>query len=159
MEDPDLLTRLADEGICLDVCPTSNVALSVVPGLHAHPLPQLLEAGVPCSINADDPLLFGMGLLDEYVVCRQALGLDDAVLASCARASIEHSGAPADQRRPCPSGHRRLVGVVGRQSRVNNRSTVVPTWARVSTGSSALATSMAASFRAARRRSARGWSG
>ncbi len=98
VEDPDLLTRLADEGICLDVCPTSNVALSVVPGLHAHPLPQLLEARVPCSINADDPLLFGMGLLDEYVVCRQALGLDDAVLASCARASIEHSGAPADSK-------------------------------------------------------------
>jgi adenosine deaminase len=71
------------------------VALSVVPALDAHPLPELMKAGVPCSINADDPLLFGVGLLDEYVVCREKLGLDDAALASCALASIEHSGAPS----------------------------------------------------------------
>jgi len=96
VEDPDLMGRLAEDQVCLDVCPTSNVSLSVVPGFHAHPLPVLLDAGVPCSINADDPLLFGVGLLDEYTVCRQQLALDDAALADCARASIRHSGAPAD---------------------------------------------------------------
>jgi len=96
VEDAELVRRLADDHVCLDVCPTSNVSLSVVPALHAHPLPELLAAGVPCSINADDPLLFGVGLLDEYVVCRERLGLDDATLAACALSSVEHSGAPAD---------------------------------------------------------------
>ncbi len=96
VEDSELVRRLADDGVCLDVCPTSNVSLAVVPALHAHPLPELLDAGVPCSINADDPLLFGVGLLDEYVVCRERLGLDDAALAACALSSVEHSGAPAD---------------------------------------------------------------
>jgi len=96
VEDAELVRRLADEQVCLDVCPTSNVSLSVVPALHAHPLPELLEAGVPCSINADDPLLFGVGLLDEYVVCREHLGLDDTALAACALSSVEHSGAPAE---------------------------------------------------------------
>jgi adenosine deaminase len=96
VEDTDLVRRLADDHVCLDVCPTSNICLSVVPALSVHPLPELLAAGVPCSINADDPLLFGVGLLDEYVVCREHLGLDDATLAACARSSIEHSGAPAD---------------------------------------------------------------
>jgi adenosine deaminase len=81
VEDADLVRRLAGDNVCLDVCPTSNVSLSVVSALDVHPLPQLLEAGVPCSINADDPLLFGVGLLDEYVVCRARRGLDDAVLA------------------------------------------------------------------------------
>jgi adenosine deaminase len=95
-EDAALLDRLADDQVCLDVCPTSNVSLAVVDGFHAHPLPYLLDAGVPCSINADDPLLFGVGLLDEYVLCRERLGLDDTALASCARASIDHSGAPDD---------------------------------------------------------------
>ena len=66
----------------------------VVPDLGAHPLPTLVAAGVPCSINADDPLLFGVGLLDEYLVCRERLGLDDGVLAACARNSIIHSAAP-----------------------------------------------------------------
>jgi adenosine deaminase len=94
IEDSTLVARLADHGICLDVCPTSNVLLSVVSDLESHPLPHLLSAGVACSINADDPLLFGVGLLDEYELCRSHLGLDDAVLAGCARSSIEHSGAP-----------------------------------------------------------------
>jgi adenosine deaminase len=97
--DPTLVARLADAGVCLDVCPTSNLLLSVVPALCQHPLPALLAAGVRCSINADDPVLFGAGLLDEYEVCRTALGLDDASLAACARASFAHSAAPEHLRR------------------------------------------------------------
>jgi adenosine deaminase len=94
VEDPALVARLADEGICLDVCPTSNELLGVVPSIEAHPLPALLDAGVRCSINADDPLLFGPGILEEYQLCRDRLGLDDARLAAVARWSLEASGAP-----------------------------------------------------------------
>lgn len=97
-EDPDVLRLLAERQVCLDVCPTSNVSLSVVPELTAHPLRTLLDAGIPCSINADDPLLFGTGIADEYDACRRVLQLDDATLAACARASLEHSGAPTDVR-------------------------------------------------------------
>jgi adenosine deaminase len=104
VEDPTLVRRLADEQVCLDVCPTSNVSLSVVPSLRAHPLLGLVGAGVPCSINADDPLLFGVGLLDEYVVARNELGLDDHALASCASASLDHSGAPADVKAKAHQG-------------------------------------------------------
>jgi adenosine deaminase len=93
VEQPGLPDRLADKGVCLDVCPTSNVSLSVFPSLDAHPLPQLLAAGVRVSINADDPLLFGPGLLEEYVLCRDAFGLGDLELARIAATSIEASGA------------------------------------------------------------------
>jgi adenosine deaminase len=99
VEDPSLVARLADEGICLDVCPSSNVALGVVPRLEDHPLPQLLDAGVPCSLNADDPLLFGPGILAEYRLCRDQLGLDDDRLAAVAAASIAASGAPDDLKK------------------------------------------------------------
>ena len=94
VEDPELVRRLADEGVCLDVCPTSNVALSVYPSLDDHPLPELIEAGVMCSINADDPLLFGPGILEEYELCRRELDLDDQVLAQVAIWSLEASAAP-----------------------------------------------------------------
>lgn len=94
VEDPAVVELLADTGTCLDVCPTSNLLLAVVPSLDAHPLPALLAAGIPCSLNADDPLLFGPGLLEEYELARADLGLDDAALAAIARASITHSGAP-----------------------------------------------------------------
>lgn len=96
LEDPALVARLADEQVCLDVCPTSNLLLGVVDDLAKHPLPRLLSAGVPCSVNGDDPLLFGSGLLDEYTRCREELGMDDAALARVAADSLTHSGAPED---------------------------------------------------------------
>ncbi|WP_426514686.1 hypothetical protein ACPPVO_24360 [Dactylosporangium sp. McL0621] len=92
--DPGLLDRLAAGNVALDVCPTSNVMLSVVPSITRHPLPALLARGVPCSINADDPLLFDTDLLTEYARVRDHLGLTAAQLADCARTSLRHSGAP-----------------------------------------------------------------
>jgi adenosine deaminase len=94
IEDPELVRRLADSGIVCDVCPTSNFLLSVYPSIAEHPLPQLLEAGVQCSLNADDPLLFGPGMLEEYELVQRELALDDATMAAIARASIDGSGAP-----------------------------------------------------------------
>ncbi len=94
-EDPELVRRIAAEGVCLDVCPTSNLMLSVVADLASHPLAGLIEAGVRCSLNGDDPLLFGPGLLQEYQLGRDTLGLDDTAIAWLARCSIEDSGAGA----------------------------------------------------------------
>jgi len=66
----------------------------VYPSIAEHPLPQLLAAGVQCSLNGDDPLLFGPVLLEEYELARAEMQLDDAALANIARASIDGSGAP-----------------------------------------------------------------
>jgi len=103
-EVPGLVEQLAAEGICLDVCPTSNIMLSVFPSLAEHPLPRLLAAGVKCSINADDPLLFGPSMLDEYELCRREFGLTDEQLAFVARCSIECGGAPASVKAGALSG-------------------------------------------------------
>ena len=94
IEDPTLVSRLAAERICLDVCPSSNLLLNVFPSVQDHPLPALLEAGVPCSLASDDPLLFGPSLLDEYELCRDGMGLSDEQLAAIARSSFEFSAAP-----------------------------------------------------------------
>ncbi|HZR12073.1 MAG TPA: adenosine deaminase [Acidimicrobiia bacterium] len=96
LEDGALVQRLADSGVCCDVCPTSNVMLSIVPSLAAHPLGVLLDAGVRCSVGADDPLLFDTDVLREYELCRDVLGFDDERLAAVARTSFEASAAPAD---------------------------------------------------------------
>jgi len=80
----------------LDVCPTSNQLLGTVGGSDLQsPLKQFLEAGVPCTINSDDPLLFGCSLLGEYERCRRELKMSDEELAKCAAASFEHSRAPS----------------------------------------------------------------
>jgi adenosine deaminase len=62
---------------------------------------------VPCSLGADDPLLFGASLLDEYDHARTTLGLDDAQLAEIARVSLRSGGAPSALR------ERALAGVDG----------------------------------------------
>jgi len=103
-EIPGLVERLAEEGICLDVCPTSNVMLSVVPDLAHHPLPALLDAGVRCSVNGDDPLLFGPTLLEEYELCRAEFGFDDARMAEIARTSLECGGASTGVRQAAVAG-------------------------------------------------------
>jgi hypothetical protein len=59
VEDPALIEHLAAEGIPLEVCPTSNICLGVYLDLAEHALPQLLSAGVPVSLNRDDPPMFG----------------------------------------------------------------------------------------------------
>jgi adenosine deaminase len=99
VEDPRVLELLAERGTCLDVCPTSNVVLDVYPSLEEHPLPQLLEAGVRCSLGADDPLLFGVDVVDEYVAAHVRMGVSVARLVGVARASIESSFAPDDVKR------------------------------------------------------------
>jgi adenosine deaminase len=94
VQDMALLEQLASRGTVLDVCPTSNVMLSVSDSLATHPMPSLLRAGVRCSLGADDPLLFDTDLLAEYHIARDELRLTDEELADVATASIEASGAP-----------------------------------------------------------------
>jgi adenosine deaminase len=65
VEDRDLPRRLADEGTVLDLCPISNVRLKVSPSIATHPLRALLQAGVRCTVNSDDPILFGNYLMDD----------------------------------------------------------------------------------------------
>ena len=113
-EVPALVERLAAEQICLDVCPTSNLMLAVLPSLAEHPLPALLDAGVRCSVNADDPLLFGPSLLDEYELCRREFGFADDRLADIVRTSIECGNAPDEVRTAALDGiDRWLVGASG----------------------------------------------
>jgi adenosine deaminase len=93
-EDPDLLRRVVDAGVALEVCPVSNVALGVYTDLTSVPLPQLLEAGATVALGADDPLLFGSRLAGQYTTMRAAHELDDATLAELARMSFRASRAP-----------------------------------------------------------------
>jgi adenosine deaminase len=94
IEDPALVRRLADEQVTCDVCVTSNLTLGLYPSAREHAIGALVDAGVPVTINADDPLLFGSGLLDEYVLVRDAFGWPDELMARIARASLDASAAP-----------------------------------------------------------------
>jgi aminodeoxyfutalosine deaminase len=66
VEDPGLVAELAGRGTVLDVCPLSNLRTGVVRSLEEHPLPQLVAAGVRCSISTDDPAMFDTDLTRDY---------------------------------------------------------------------------------------------
>lgn len=95
-EDPRLMARLADRQITCEVCPSSNVSLGVYERAEAVPLRTLFEAGVPMALGADDPLLFGSRLADQYDLARDVHAFTDPELAELARQSIRGSRAPED---------------------------------------------------------------
>jgi adenosine deaminase/aminodeoxyfutalosine deaminase len=91
VQDEALLARLRDEAIPLEVCPTSNVCTRAVASLAEHPLPALVAAGVPVTINSDDPPMFSTTLTHEYEVAADLLQLDEAGIADLARAAVRAS--------------------------------------------------------------------
>ena len=71
VEDKGLLQELAARSIVCDVCPVSNLRTGVVESLQVHPLPEMLRAGILCSISTDDPAMFDTDLTREYETASQ----------------------------------------------------------------------------------------
>jgi adenosine deaminase/aminodeoxyfutalosine deaminase len=114
VHDPALLTRLRDEAIVLEVCPTSNVCTRSVASLAEHPLPALVAAGVPVTINSDDPPMFSTTLNNEYAVAAELLGLDESGVTELARAAVRASFLTE-------SGKAELLGEIDRYETVFGR--------------------------------------
>ncbi|MYW65374.1 adenosine deaminase [Streptomyces sp. SID8379] len=90
-QDPKLLAHLAEHGIPLEVCPTSNIATRAVRTLDEHPLKQFVDAGVTVTINSDDPPMFATDLNTEYAVAARLLGLDERGVADLAKNAVRAS--------------------------------------------------------------------
>jgi len=98
VEDAALLRHLRDRGIPLEVCITSNVATGAVASLDAHPVRRLYDAGVPITLNTDDPAMFATTLSDEYALAAQQFGFSEAELRGISengfRFGFRRSGQP-----------------------------------------------------------------
>ncbi|ANK74367.1 MULTISPECIES: adenosine deaminase [Ensifer] len=89
IEDADLVRRLADEGVVLEVCPGSNISLQVFPDFASHPLWALHEAGVRVTLNSDDPPFFHTSLAQEYDIASAVMGFSDDEINGMTRTAIE----------------------------------------------------------------------
>lgn len=89
IENPDLVRRIADQGVVLECCPSSNVALQVFPDLASHPFPALRAAGCKVTLNSDDPPYFRTSLKREYEIAAEHFGLDEKALSAITRSAIE----------------------------------------------------------------------
>lgn len=100
IEDPAVVAFCAERGVTFDVCPISNVGLKVVPSMVAHPLRQLMDAGIRCTLSTDDPLCFANTLNEEYLAISHELGFTRRELAKIARAGWEVAVLDPEKKQP-----------------------------------------------------------
>ena len=97
MLDSDLVARLVDAQVPIDVSPTSNVRTRVVERIEDHPLPAMFDAGLLVTLNTDDPTMFGTDLTEEYRTAHR-LGLSPAGLVRLAANGVRASYLGMAQR-------------------------------------------------------------
>ncbi|TIL35290.1 adenosine deaminase [Mesorhizobium sp.] len=89
IENPDLVRRIADEGVVLECCPSSNIALKVFDSFADHPFPALLAAGCKVTLNSDDPPYFRTSLKREYDIAAEHFSMNDKALAAVTRTAMD----------------------------------------------------------------------
>ena len=90
IEDPALVETLRLRQIPLEVCPVSNYCLGIVKQGEMHPIREMFDAGLNCSINSDDPAMFSTSLSNEYTTLA-SLGFSWLELQQLNRNALEAS--------------------------------------------------------------------
>lgn len=97
VEDPDLMAYLREHRITLEVCPSSNMRLGLCAAISRHPVGMLMAAGVPVTINSDDPVLLGTDLSRELHTVATAFSLTAPQLTELMNAAAKAAFMPLDQ--------------------------------------------------------------
>ena len=98
VEDPDLLARLGQARVPLDLCPVSNVRTGTVSSLEAHPIRRLLNAGIPVTISSDDPIVFDTCVTAELALLHLAHGFSWRELGELTLHAVTASFLPSVER-------------------------------------------------------------
>ena len=77
VEDPELVRRLIEEQITLEVCVTSNYQTKVVPSIEAHPIRRLFNAGVRVTVNSDNRTVSNTNVRKELDILRNVFGFKE----------------------------------------------------------------------------------
>jgi len=97
IEDPALVERLVRDRVPLTLCPLSNVRLRAIDVLEEHPLPRMMDAGLLCTVNSDDPAYFGGYVGDTFHAVHEALAIEPERLRELARNSFVASFLDDDE--------------------------------------------------------------
>lgn len=98
VEDMDLVRRIRDEGVVLEVCPGSNIALNVFSSFKAHPLRMFYDMGLKVTLNSDDPPFFHSSLAREYQIAATEMGFSNSELDQMTRTALEAAFIDEDTR-------------------------------------------------------------
>jgi aminodeoxyfutalosine deaminase len=106
IRDPQLMDKLIERQIPLEICPQSNLrtgALAKLIGIECarledHPLLKFVARGVPVTLSTDDPAMFHITLNDTYALAASGMHLTTAQLVSIAAAGFHYSFLPAAEK-------------------------------------------------------------
>jgi aminodeoxyfutalosine deaminase len=90
-QDRELLDRLVQQQVPLEICLSSNLRTGCCGALPEHPLGTYLDQGALVTLNTDDPAMFGTSLIREYELARDAFGLTESQLRILAANSFRAS--------------------------------------------------------------------
>jgi aminodeoxyfutalosine deaminase len=110
--DAALLELIAQRGVAIDSCLTSNRITGASPEETEHPLKDFLARGISVTLNSDDPAFFGATLLAEFELAAKH-GLTRADLTTLARNSFRCSFAPESAKRAWLAELESYLGVPG----------------------------------------------
>ncbi len=85
--DPELIKRLAADGVYVEVCLSSNLQTGAVAKLSEHPLPKFLEAGVKVALCTDNPTVSSTSLAREYALAMETFGFSEDDIRQLAKMS------------------------------------------------------------------------
>jgi aminodeoxyfutalosine deaminase len=91
VEDPALMRELRERDIPLEICITSNLVTGVVKRIEDHPVRRLFDAGVPITLNTDDPAMFRCTLVGEYDLAMRQFGFSEAEVRMVAENSFRYA--------------------------------------------------------------------
>lgn len=98
---PDIMQRIKDSGVCLDICPKSNLdthALHDVNDIEQYPLPTILKSGVEVTINTDNLAVSGTTLKEEFERLFAAGLINEAQAQAMVKCAIFHSFISEEQK-------------------------------------------------------------
>lgn len=98
VDDPKLLDFIAERGIGIESCLTSNLQTRTVRSYETHPLRLFLERGILASINTDDPSISGIDLAHELSVAAPAAGLSESDVRTAQRNAVATAFLTADEK-------------------------------------------------------------
>ena len=103
IEDPAVVELIKAKDVTLDVCPISNLKLQVegIPTMDKHPIRQLFDQGVRCTVSSDDPFMFGNTLSEDYYALAMDLNFTEAEPAQIAKNGFEVADYESPEKQAC----------------------------------------------------------
>jgi len=90
IRDEKLMAHLREQDIPLEICISSNIVTGVVKSLNEHPVRRLYDAGVPITLNTDDPAMFRCTLNGEYRLAMERFGFTEEELRGIAENAFRY---------------------------------------------------------------------